>query len=221
MAAFLREQHRPRFFGRLLGAPSAARAAEVLDLAGVARDHALDVLAAALALPVATEPHLMHVRGRRTVARRDPPALRSPGRADAGARGSRGRRRRAGDPARGHAARRAAARAERQPRRRPRPRRRAARRVRIGGAARRARAVRRPVRRPLRHPARAQSARPVRLRRRLRRAVGSHVHRRRAASIAATRTPIASSSIRSSAPAASGSSRWSEVRRPWSIAACR
>ena len=31
----------------------------MLDLAGVARDHALDVLAAALALPVATEPHLV------------------------------------------------------------------------------------------------------------------------------------------------------------------
>jgi len=62
IAAFLAEQHRARFFGRLLGAPSAARAAEVLDLSGVARDHALDVLAASLALPVATEPHLVHFK---------------------------------------------------------------------------------------------------------------------------------------------------------------
>jgi hypothetical protein len=62
IAAFLAEQHRARFFGRLLGATSAARAAEVLDLSGVARDHALDVLAASLALPVATEPHLVHFK---------------------------------------------------------------------------------------------------------------------------------------------------------------
>jgi hypothetical protein len=59
VAAFLAEQHRARFFGRLLGAPSASRAAEVLDLAGVARDHALDVLGASLALPIATDPVLV------------------------------------------------------------------------------------------------------------------------------------------------------------------
>ena len=57
VAAFLAEQHRARFFGRLLGGP--ARAAEVLDLSGVAREHSLDVLAASLSLPVATEPHLV------------------------------------------------------------------------------------------------------------------------------------------------------------------
>ena len=71
IAAFLAEQHRARFFGRLLGAPSASRAAEVLDLAGVARDHAIDVLAASLALPVATEPHLVTSRPKgRGAARR-------------------------------------------------------------------------------------------------------------------------------------------------------
>jgi hypothetical protein len=59
VAAFLRDQHRPRFFGRLLGSSHGVRAGEVLDLAGVAREHAIDVLSAALALPVATEPHLI------------------------------------------------------------------------------------------------------------------------------------------------------------------
>ena len=58
VAAFLRDQHRPRFFGRLLGAGT-ARAGEALDLAGVAREHAIDVMAAALTLPVGTEPHLI------------------------------------------------------------------------------------------------------------------------------------------------------------------
>ena len=58
VAAFLRDQHRPRFFGRLLGAGT-ARAGEALDLGGVAREHAIDVMSAALTLPVATEPHLV------------------------------------------------------------------------------------------------------------------------------------------------------------------
>ena len=58
VAAFLRDQHRPRFFGRLLGSGT-ARAGEALDLAGVAREHAIDVMSAALALPVATDPHLI------------------------------------------------------------------------------------------------------------------------------------------------------------------
>jgi hypothetical protein len=58
VAAFLRDQHRPRFFGRLLGVGT-ARAGEALDLAGVAREHAIDVMSAALTLPVATEPHLI------------------------------------------------------------------------------------------------------------------------------------------------------------------
>ena len=58
VAAFLRDQHRPRFFGRSLGAGT-TRAGDVLDLAGIAREHAIDVMSAALTLPVATEPHLV------------------------------------------------------------------------------------------------------------------------------------------------------------------
>ena len=50
----------PRFFGRAAARSTApARALEAFDLGGVARDHALDALAAALAVPVATEPHLV------------------------------------------------------------------------------------------------------------------------------------------------------------------
>lgn len=56
--AFLGERYRARFFGaRAEGSP--ARAAEAFDLAGVARDHAADALSAALAMPVATSPHLI------------------------------------------------------------------------------------------------------------------------------------------------------------------
>ena len=51
----------------------------------------------------------------------------------------------------------------------------------VGDAARRARAVHRPLRRPVRHPSGAQSARAARFRRRLRRAVRSHAHAGRAA----------------------------------------
>lgn len=56
--AFLSEQHRARFSGRSV-AGSAARAAEAFDLAGVARDHPIDALRAALAIAVATEPPLV------------------------------------------------------------------------------------------------------------------------------------------------------------------
>lgn len=57
VAAFLTEQHRPRFFARSGG--DSSRLAEAFDLSGVARDHAVDALSAALALPVATEPALV------------------------------------------------------------------------------------------------------------------------------------------------------------------
>jgi hypothetical protein len=57
--AFLAEAHRPRFFGRLAGSAGGVRAADAFDLAGVARDHAMDALRAALALPLAIEPHLV------------------------------------------------------------------------------------------------------------------------------------------------------------------
>ncbi len=56
--AILGETHRARFFGRPGAAETASRALEAFDLAAVGRDHALDALAGALALPVATEPHL-------------------------------------------------------------------------------------------------------------------------------------------------------------------
>jgi hypothetical protein len=55
--ALLSATHRPRFFSR--PAAEATRAAEAFDLAGAAREHAFDALAAGLAIPVASEPHLM------------------------------------------------------------------------------------------------------------------------------------------------------------------
>jgi hypothetical protein len=54
--ALLGTPHRSRFFGR---PADANRAAETLDLSGLGRDHVIDGLASALALPVATEPHLV------------------------------------------------------------------------------------------------------------------------------------------------------------------
>ena len=56
--ALLAQTQRSRFFTRP-GGESAARTAEAFDLGGAARDHALDALSAALAIPIATEPHLM------------------------------------------------------------------------------------------------------------------------------------------------------------------
>jgi len=56
--ALLGHAHRPRFFGRPGAVDSAARYLESFDLAGVSRDHAFDALAAALAMPIATTPHL-------------------------------------------------------------------------------------------------------------------------------------------------------------------
>jgi len=57
--AFLADEHRARFFGRLVPGGNAARVSEAFDLSGVARDHAMDVLSAVLALPLAVEPHLV------------------------------------------------------------------------------------------------------------------------------------------------------------------
>jgi hypothetical protein len=56
VAAVLREPHRREFVARR---PGRERQAEVLDLAGVGRDHALDVVAGALSLPLGTDPHLV------------------------------------------------------------------------------------------------------------------------------------------------------------------
>jgi hypothetical protein len=57
--ALLRESLRSRFFGRPTADDRAVRQIEAVDLAWVARDHAVDALAAALAVPIATEPHLV------------------------------------------------------------------------------------------------------------------------------------------------------------------
>lgn len=57
--AFLAERHRSRFFGARLPGGAASRAAEAFDLAGIGRAHAVDALAAALAMPMATAPHLV------------------------------------------------------------------------------------------------------------------------------------------------------------------
>ena len=54
--AFLSDAHRPRFFSRPAASSSQSRAAEAFDLAGVARDHAMDLLRASLAVPLATDP---------------------------------------------------------------------------------------------------------------------------------------------------------------------
>ncbi len=55
----LAPSHRQRFFGRTILGDAAIRQVEAFDLAGVARDHAMDTLAASLAVPLATEPHLI------------------------------------------------------------------------------------------------------------------------------------------------------------------
>ena len=56
--AHLSAQRRNRFFSRPVPDP-VARRVEAFDLAGVARDHVLDALSAALSVPLATEPHLV------------------------------------------------------------------------------------------------------------------------------------------------------------------
>lgn len=56
--AYLRPQQGARFFSRTASGTD-ARPLEAFDLTGVARDHVLDALQAALAVPLATEPHLV------------------------------------------------------------------------------------------------------------------------------------------------------------------
>ena len=56
--ALLAPNQRGRFFARG-GVDGAARQAETFDLVGAAREHAIDVLSGALAMPIATEPHLV------------------------------------------------------------------------------------------------------------------------------------------------------------------
>jgi hypothetical protein len=55
--ALLSAPHRARFFSR--PGTEGVRTAEAFDLAGAAREHALDAFGGALAVPVATEPHLI------------------------------------------------------------------------------------------------------------------------------------------------------------------
>ena len=57
--ALLAPAHRPRFFGPRGASDPVAHTVEAFDLAGVGRDHAMDALAASLALPIATDPHLV------------------------------------------------------------------------------------------------------------------------------------------------------------------
>jgi hypothetical protein len=54
--ALLGEQYRRRFFGRRASPEADRRQADVLDLAGGGRDHAIEALSGALSVPVATEP---------------------------------------------------------------------------------------------------------------------------------------------------------------------
>jgi hypothetical protein len=55
----LGEPYRLRYFGGQTGLHADRAQANVLDLAGAGRSHAFDALAAALCLPVGTEPHLV------------------------------------------------------------------------------------------------------------------------------------------------------------------
>jgi hypothetical protein len=57
--ALLRESRRRELVHRATSAEAAVRRAEVVDLAGVAREHCADAIAASLAVAIATEPHVM------------------------------------------------------------------------------------------------------------------------------------------------------------------
>jgi hypothetical protein len=57
--ALLAPAHRPRFFGPRGASDPVAHTVEAFDLAGVGREHAMDALAGSLALPIATDPHLV------------------------------------------------------------------------------------------------------------------------------------------------------------------
>ena len=57
--ALLAEAHRARFFARPAG--EGGRAAEAIDLSGAGREHLVDALASSLAVPIASDPHLMRL----------------------------------------------------------------------------------------------------------------------------------------------------------------
>lgn len=56
--ALLGEPYRTRLFGRR--AQESSRFADAIDLSGAGRGHALDALAAALTVPIANDPHIIH-----------------------------------------------------------------------------------------------------------------------------------------------------------------
>jgi hypothetical protein len=56
VAALLRESYRREFMARR---PGRERHAEALDLAGIGRDHAIDMVAGALSVPLGVDPHLV------------------------------------------------------------------------------------------------------------------------------------------------------------------
>ena len=57
--ALVAEPHRRGLFNRATTAAAGARRADVLDLSGVARDHVVDAIAGALAIPIATDLHAL------------------------------------------------------------------------------------------------------------------------------------------------------------------
>ena len=73
VAGLLREPYRRDFLAR----SERGRRSEVLDLAGIGREHALDVAAAALTPPVVCDPYLVTFAADSLLARRDPSLLRS------------------------------------------------------------------------------------------------------------------------------------------------
>ena len=56
VGALLRESYRREFMARR---PGRERMAEALDFAGIGRDHAIDLVAGALGVPLGTDPHLV------------------------------------------------------------------------------------------------------------------------------------------------------------------
>jgi hypothetical protein len=57
--ALISQENRTRFFGAHSGELDPGRGAELVDLAGTGRDHVMDAIGAALAVPIMTEPHLL------------------------------------------------------------------------------------------------------------------------------------------------------------------
>ena len=135
VAALLREPFRREF---IAPRPGRERRSEVLDLAGIGREHALDLMAAALTPPVCCDPQLVTFSPDSYWRGETHRMCGSARRGLAAARGARGRRRVAGDRRERRGSRLDAASSQRRPRRVPPPSRRDARRRRSRVAARRA-----------------------------------------------------------------------------------